>query len=84
MPVISVEREHLFAELGQRYTEEEFDQLCFDFGIASVASLAHLLAGHLLASAVLFSAQCLAALRLAGLPQRPERRRRQSAGRENL
>lgn len=33
MPVISVEREHLFAALGQTYTEEEFDQLCFDFGI---------------------------------------------------
>ena len=33
MPVISVERDLLFIALGKDYTEKEFDQLCFDFGI---------------------------------------------------
>ena len=33
MPVISVERDLLFVALGKEYSEEEFDQLCFDFGI---------------------------------------------------
>lgn len=33
MPVISLKRNELFKALGKEYTEEEFDQLCFDFGI---------------------------------------------------
>ncbi|GBG30990.1 Phenylalanine--tRNA ligase beta subunit [Hondaea fermentalgiana] len=33
MPVVSVKRDSLFRELGKEYTEEEFDQLCFDYGI---------------------------------------------------
>lgn len=33
MPTIPVDRDHLFAALEQTYTEEEFAQLCFDFGI---------------------------------------------------
>ncbi|KAL8759289.1 MAG: hypothetical protein Q9184_003674 [Pyrenodesmia sp. 2 TL-2023] len=33
MPTISVDRAGLFKALGQDYTTEEFDELCFDFGI---------------------------------------------------
>ncbi|CAF4600805.1 unnamed protein product, partial [Rotaria sp. Silwood2] len=33
MPTISVKRSLLFHELGQKYTDEEFDQLCFDYGL---------------------------------------------------
>jgi len=33
MPTISIKREVLFQGLGQRYTEEEFDELCFEFGL---------------------------------------------------
>ncbi|XP_023345535.1 phenylalanine--tRNA ligase beta subunit [Eurytemora carolleeae] len=33
MPTISIKREILFQGLGQRYTEEEFDELCFEFGL---------------------------------------------------
>lgn len=33
MPTISVPRDELFASLGKVYTDEEFDELCFDFGI---------------------------------------------------
>ena len=33
MPTISVKREDLFRRLGRTYTEEEFDELCFEFGI---------------------------------------------------
>lgn len=33
MPVVSVNRASLFRELGREYSEEAFDQLCFDFGI---------------------------------------------------
>jgi len=33
MPTISIPREVLFEGLGQRYTEEEFDELCFEFGL---------------------------------------------------
>eukprot|EP00127_Corallochytrium_limacisporum_P000162 Clim_evm23s6 gene=Clim_evmTU23s6 len=33
MPTIAVERDDLYDRLGKKYTEEEFDQLCFDFGI---------------------------------------------------
>eukprot|EP01025_Chloroclados_australasicus_P006695 TRINITY_DN12135_c0_g1_i1.p1 TRINITY_DN12135_c0_g1~~TRINITY_DN12135_c0_g1_i1.p1 ORF type:complete len:659 (-),score=55.76 TRINITY_DN12135_c0_g1_i1:513-2489(-) len=33
MPVVSVGRDKLFEKLGQTYTEEEFEDLCFDYGI---------------------------------------------------
>ncbi|KAL2608030.1 hypothetical protein R1flu_026603 [Riccia fluitans] len=33
MPTVSVGRERLFAALGETYTDEQFDELCFDFGI---------------------------------------------------
>ncbi|XWS60833.1 hypothetical protein CRYUN_Cryun07bG0071200 [Craigia yunnanensis] len=33
MPIISVGRDRLFAALGRSYTQEEFEDLCFSFGI---------------------------------------------------
>jgi phenylalanyl-tRNA synthetase beta chain len=33
MPTISVVRDDLFAKLGRTFTDEEFDELCFEFGI---------------------------------------------------
>ncbi|XP_013161558.1 PREDICTED: phenylalanine--tRNA ligase beta subunit [Papilio xuthus] len=33
MPTISVKRDSLFKALGQTYTDEEFEQLCFEFGL---------------------------------------------------
>lgn len=33
MPTISVDKAALFKELGRDYTTEEFDELCFEFGI---------------------------------------------------
>ncbi|CAF3482917.1 unnamed protein product [Adineta steineri] len=33
MPTIGVKRSLLFNALGQEFTDEEFDQLCFDYGI---------------------------------------------------
>lgn len=33
MPVISVARDRLFEALGQTYTDEEFEELCFEYGI---------------------------------------------------
>ncbi|XP_010529813.1 PREDICTED: phenylalanine--tRNA ligase beta subunit, cytoplasmic-like isoform X1 [Tarenaya hassleriana] len=33
MPTVSVGRDRLFAALGQSYTQEEFEDLCFRFGI---------------------------------------------------
>ncbi|KAI9685098.1 MAG: phenylalanine--tRNA ligase subunit beta [Bogoriella megaspora] len=33
MPTISVDKAELFKALGKEYTTEEFDELCFDFGI---------------------------------------------------
>ncbi|XP_051206460.1 phenylalanine--tRNA ligase beta subunit, cytoplasmic [Lolium perenne] len=33
MPTVSVGRDRLFAALGRVYTQEEFEKLCFDFGI---------------------------------------------------
>ncbi len=33
MPTLSVNRNELFIALGQEYTEEEFGDLCFEFGI---------------------------------------------------
>lgn len=33
MPTIAIERKGLFELLGQTYTEKEFDELCFDFGL---------------------------------------------------
>lgn len=33
MPTISVDKEELFKALGRSFTTEEFDELCFEFGI---------------------------------------------------
>ena len=33
MPTLGVNRDDLFNALGQVYTEPEFDELCFEFGI---------------------------------------------------
>ncbi|KAK1404134.1 Phenylalanine--tRNA ligase [Heracleum sosnowskyi] len=33
MPTVSIGRDRLFEALGRSYTEEEFDNLCFEFGI---------------------------------------------------
>ena len=33
MPTISVGRDALFALLGKTYTEDEFQDLCFEYGI---------------------------------------------------
>jgi len=33
MPTVSLKRRLLFEALGQTYTEEEFDELCFEFGL---------------------------------------------------
>lgn len=33
MPTISLMRDELFAALGKAYTDEEFEELCFAFGI---------------------------------------------------
>ncbi|XP_041126252.1 phenylalanine--tRNA ligase beta subunit-like [Polyodon spathula] len=33
MPTVSVKRDLLFHALGREYTDEEFDELCFEFGL---------------------------------------------------
>ncbi|ETV95539.1 phenylalanine-tRNA ligase, beta subunit [Aphanomyces invadans] len=33
MPTVGVKRDELFAAIGQTFTDEEFDHLCFEFGI---------------------------------------------------
>lgn len=33
MPTITVNKAALYKELGREYTTEEFDELCFEFGI---------------------------------------------------
>jgi phenylalanyl-tRNA synthetase beta chain len=33
MPTLAVERDVLFAHLGRSYTDEAFDELCFEFGV---------------------------------------------------
>ena len=33
MPTVGVERDELFKVLGRSYTDKEFDELCFEFGI---------------------------------------------------
>lgn len=33
MPTVGVYRDDLFARLGKTYTQEEFELLCFEFGI---------------------------------------------------
>lgn len=33
MPTLSVEKELLYAHMGRTYTDEAFDELCFEFGI---------------------------------------------------
>ena len=33
MPTLAVEKDVLYAHLGRTYTDEEFDELCFEFGV---------------------------------------------------
>uniref|UniRef100_A0A7S4IXX5 phenylalanine--tRNA ligase n=1 Tax=Odontella aurita TaxID=265563 RepID=A0A7S4IXX5_9STRA len=33
MPTLPVQRDDLFAALGRTYTDDEFDELCFEFGV---------------------------------------------------
>ena len=33
MPNITLIRSHLFASIGREYTDKEFDELCFEFGV---------------------------------------------------
>jgi phenylalanyl-tRNA synthetase beta chain len=33
MPTVGVERDLLFTHLGRTYTDEAFDELCFEFGV---------------------------------------------------
>ena len=33
MPTLSVEKDILFAHVGRTYTDKEFDELCFEFGV---------------------------------------------------
>lgn len=33
MPTVGVNRDQLFARLGRTYTQKEFEQLCFDYGL---------------------------------------------------
>ncbi|XP_076472413.1 phenylalanine--tRNA ligase beta subunit-like [Babylonia areolata] len=33
MPTVAVKRDELFRRLGRTYTDEEFDELCFEFGL---------------------------------------------------
>ena len=33
MPSINVVRDHLYEALGRQFTEDEFNDLCFEFGI---------------------------------------------------
>ena len=33
MPTVSLKRDLLFRALGRPYTDREFDELCFEFGL---------------------------------------------------
>ena len=33
MPIVGVSRDWLFERMGATYTQDEFEVLCFDFGI---------------------------------------------------
>ena len=33
MPNITVVRSHLFQLIGKEFTDKEFDELCFEFGV---------------------------------------------------
>jgi len=33
MPTITLVRDSLFAAIGRSYTDAEFDELCFEFGV---------------------------------------------------
>lgn len=33
MPNITLIRSHLFQKIGREYTDKEFDELCFEFGV---------------------------------------------------
>ena len=33
MPTVAVEKDLLFTHIGRTYTDKEFDELCFEFGV---------------------------------------------------
>ena len=33
MPTVGLKRDLLFSALGQTFTEDQFDELCFEFGL---------------------------------------------------
>ena len=33
MPTVTLDRDHLYERLGKTYTQEEFELLCFEFGV---------------------------------------------------
>jgi phenylalanyl-tRNA synthetase beta chain len=33
MPVVNIERKRFFESLGKTYTNEEFEKICFEFGV---------------------------------------------------
>jgi len=33
MPTVTLDRDHLYERLGRTYTQDEFDHLCFEFGV---------------------------------------------------
>ena len=33
MPTVNLIRDHLFEAIGKTFTDEEFDELCFEFGV---------------------------------------------------
>jgi phenylalanyl-tRNA synthetase beta chain len=33
MPTVNLIRDQLFESIGKTYTDEEFDELCFEFGV---------------------------------------------------
>ena len=33
MPTVTLDRDHLYERLGKTYSQEEFELLCFEFGV---------------------------------------------------
>lgn len=43
MPTVSVDKQDLYDALGKSYTTQEFDELCFEFGIELDEDVSYLL-----------------------------------------
>uniref|UniRef100_A0A8C1XUD9 Phenylalanine--tRNA ligase beta subunit n=1 Tax=Cyprinus carpio TaxID=7962 RepID=A0A8C1XUD9_CYPCA len=56
MPTVSVKRDLLFEALGQKYTDEEFDELCFEFGLELDEIVSHV---KLFIYLILYTRVCL-------------------------